>query len=90
MSSLADFVNEQRNKSGTSNRYFNVANIGSKVSTSFNGFFKTGNVADDTERLTDETPAQNGQLPSSRNRFAFYPFEIKVYCIYFTDAWAIG
>lgn len=69
MSSLADFVNEQRNKSSTSSRYFNVATLGSKVSTSFNGFFKTGNAADDTERLTDETPVQNGQLPSNRNRF---------------------
>uniref|UniRef100_A0A914N9U7 Uncharacterized protein n=1 Tax=Meloidogyne incognita TaxID=6306 RepID=A0A914N9U7_MELIC len=65
--SLADFVNEQKNKSGNRN-YFNVATFGSKVSKSFNGFFKTSDSIDDTERLTSE-PAQNGQLPSNRNRF---------------------
>ena len=70
MSSLADFVNEHRNKAGASNRaYFNVATLGSKVSNSFNGFFKNGSTADDTERLTDETPAHNGHLPPNKNRF---------------------
>uniref|UniRef100_A0A914HZL2 Vesicle transport protein n=1 Tax=Globodera rostochiensis TaxID=31243 RepID=A0A914HZL2_GLORO len=46
MSSLADFVNEQRK------------------------FFKPGNLngADDAQRLTEHDSAQNGQLPSGRNR----------------------
>ena len=63
MSALADFVNEQRSKKGTA---FNMANIGTKVTSSFSGFFKTEG-ADDTEALTD-APAKNGQLPTSRNR----------------------
>uniref|UniRef100_A0A914DIU8 Vesicle transport protein n=1 Tax=Acrobeloides nanus TaxID=290746 RepID=A0A914DIU8_9BILA len=62
MSSLADFVNEQRSKKNS----FNMANIGNKVSSSFSGFFKVEG-ADDTETLTDN-PAKNGQLPTSRNR----------------------
>lgn len=67
MTSLADFVNEHRSKLGTSNRpSFSMANIGTKVSTSFNGFFKV-NDSDDKETLTDN-PTQNGQLPSFRNR----------------------
>jgi hypothetical protein len=71
--SLADFVNEHRNKTGASNKtYFNVATLGSKVSTSFNGFFKTNNSMDDTERLTDDASIQNGQLPPNRNRFIFF------------------
>uniref|UniRef100_A0A1I8BFP0 Vesicle transport protein n=1 Tax=Meloidogyne hapla TaxID=6305 RepID=A0A1I8BFP0_MELHA len=65
--SLADFVNEQKNKNGNRN-YFNVATFGSKVSKSFNGFFKTSDSIDDTERLTNEISSQNGQLPSNRNR----------------------
>uniref|UniRef100_A0A915DGJ3 Vesicle transport protein n=1 Tax=Ditylenchus dipsaci TaxID=166011 RepID=A0A915DGJ3_9BILA len=82
MSALSDFVNEQRNKSGSSNGgirpsfssltnmgmrpSFSMANIGTKIGTSFNGFFKTDG-SDDLEALTDN-PAQNGQLPSTRNR----------------------
>ena len=69
--SLADFVNEHRNKN-TGRTYFNVANIGSKVSTSVNGIFKPGNrLSDDTELLTEDA-CQNGQLPSTRNRFLFH------------------
>lgn len=64
MSSLADFVNEQRNKSRPT---FSMANIGTKVSSSFSGFFLRADPGDDTERLTDE-PAQNGQLPNTKNR----------------------
>ncbi|KAI1712441.1 hypothetical protein DdX_09527 [Ditylenchus destructor] len=83
MSSLSEFVNEQRNKAGGSLRSsgltsglglggmrpsFSMANIGTKIGTSFNGFFKTDG-ADDLEALTDTpTSSQNGQLPSSRNR----------------------
>ncbi|KAH7723202.1 Protein C18E9.10 [Aphelenchoides avenae] len=67
MSALADFVNEQRNKAASSIRpSFSMSNIGTKVSSSFSGFFRT-DVADDTECLT-ENPSQNGSLPSSRNR----------------------
>ncbi len=73
--SLADFVKEHRGKmaNSTSSSFmrpsFSMANLGSKVSTSFSGFFRTdvSAGADDTECLT-ENPAQNGQLPSARNR----------------------
>jgi hypothetical protein len=77
MSSLADFVSEQRNKAGASNRtYFNVATLGSKVSNSFNGFFKTGSAPEDAERLTDENPNQNGELPPNRNRQIYINIKI--------------
>jgi len=63
--SLADFVKEQRSKAASSTS-FSMANLGSKVSTSFNGFFRT-DITDDTECLTD-SPSTDGQLPSARNR----------------------
>jgi hypothetical protein len=73
MSSLSDFVNEQRNKSSITGRsYFNVAQIGSKMTTSFSGFFKPINSSstDDAELLTAENGSVcDGQLPSTRNRF---------------------
>lgn len=74
MSSLADFVNEHRSKSTRTS--FNVANIGTKVSNSFNGFFKI-NESDDCETLTDK-PSTSGQLPFSKNRLYFY-FYYKIF-----------
>ncbi|KAL3108380.1 hypothetical protein niasHT_015302 [Heterodera trifolii] len=74
MSSLADFVNEQRSKANSSSgrqAYFNVATLGSKVSNSFTDFFKprNSNGIDDVQRLTEDADAaQNGQLPSNKNR----------------------
>uniref|UniRef100_A0A914D1B0 Vesicle transport protein n=1 Tax=Acrobeloides nanus TaxID=290746 RepID=A0A914D1B0_9BILA len=62
MSSLSDYVNEQRSKKNT----FNMANIGNTVSSSFSGFLKVGG-QDDAENLADK-PMNNGQLPSRNGK----------------------
>lgn len=76
MSSLADFVSEHRSK--TTRTSFNVANIGTKVSNSFNGFFKV-NETEDCETLTDN-PSTSGQLPYSRNRYIFF-YKKLLFCL---------
>uniref|UniRef100_A0A7E4UU06 Vesicle transport protein n=1 Tax=Panagrellus redivivus TaxID=6233 RepID=A0A7E4UU06_PANRE len=71
MSTLADFVNEQRSKSSGVfagvRQSVSVGDFGSKMTSSFSSFFSKNDENDDTVLLTDST-STTGQLPSSRNR----------------------
>lgn len=70
MTSLADFVNEQRARSTNVftgiTESVSVNDIRSKMSNSISSLFSRGD-ADDQELLTDSA-STTGQLPSSRNR----------------------
>lgn len=81
MTSLADFVNEQRSRSSGVfsgiRESVSVGDFRSKMSNSISSLFSRGD-ADDQELLTDSA-STTGQLPSSRNRWV-YISELKSMC----------